>query len=166
MVGAALGKEGFELLPDGLDEVRWECGHGACSFRSGSLENSPHDGASVPALHHDALPIDGSSKLRPVPSAALSLRGSITRRPRHPPRGPPSASLSTTDSVLLPRGTVGAQDGAVAKGGQRNRQPSALWATALLSRCGPPLGPPCIRLPWRPRPQPLPTPSWRVRRSP
>jgi hypothetical protein len=62
MVGAALGKEGFELLPDGLDEVRWECGHGACSFRSGSLENSPHDGASVPALHHDALPIDGSSK--------------------------------------------------------------------------------------------------------
>src|SRR5215208_1673755 len=63
MVGAALGKEGFELLPDGLDEVRWECGHGACSFRSGSLENSPHDGASVPALHHDALPIDGSSKL-------------------------------------------------------------------------------------------------------
>src|SRR5215216_1949574 len=61
MVGAALGKEGFELLPDGLDEVRWECGHGACSFRSGSLENSPHDGASVPALHHDALPIDGSS---------------------------------------------------------------------------------------------------------
>src|SRR5215208_1020783 len=62
MVGAALGKEGFELLPDGLDEVRFECGHGACSFRSGSLENSPHDGASVPALHHDALPIDGSSK--------------------------------------------------------------------------------------------------------
>src|SRR5215216_4097629 len=62
MVGAALGKEGFELLPDGLDEVRWECGHGACSFRLGSLENSPHDGASVPALHHDALPIDGSSK--------------------------------------------------------------------------------------------------------
>jgi hypothetical protein len=61
MVGAALGKEGFELLPDGLDEVRWKCGHGACSFRSGSLENSPHDGASVPALHHDALPIDGSS---------------------------------------------------------------------------------------------------------
>src|SRR5215204_1091784 len=63
MVGAALGKEGFELLPDGLDEVRWECGHGACSFRSGSLENSPHDGASVPALHYDALPIDGSSKI-------------------------------------------------------------------------------------------------------
>src|SRR5829696_4378317 len=62
MVGAALGKEGFELLPDGLDEVRWECGHGACSFRSGSVENSPNDGASVPALHHDALPIDGSSK--------------------------------------------------------------------------------------------------------
>src|SRR5829696_8204249 len=63
MVGAPLGKEGLELLPeDGLDEVRFECGHGACSFRSGSVENSPNDGASVPALHHDALPIDGSSK--------------------------------------------------------------------------------------------------------
>src|SRR5215216_2781892 len=63
MVGAALGKEGFKLLPDGLDEVRFECGHGACSLRSGSVENSPNDGASVPALHHDALPIDGSSYL-------------------------------------------------------------------------------------------------------
>jgi hypothetical protein len=62
MVGLVLGQEGTELLPDGLDEVRFECGHGAYSFRSGSLENSPNDGASVPALHLDPLPIDGSSK--------------------------------------------------------------------------------------------------------
>jgi hypothetical protein len=32
MVGAVLGKEGFELLEDGLDEVRFECGHRANSF--------------------------------------------------------------------------------------------------------------------------------------
>jgi hypothetical protein len=51
MVGAALGKEGFELLPDGLDEVRFECGNGACSLRSGSVENSPNDGASVCPLY-------------------------------------------------------------------------------------------------------------------
>src|SRR5829696_7294251 len=61
VVGAMLGKEGRKLLPDGLDEVRFECGHGANSFCSGSVENSPNDGASAPALHHDALPIDGSS---------------------------------------------------------------------------------------------------------
>ncbi len=61
MVGAVLGKEGLKLLEDGLDEVRFECGHGAYSFCSGSVENSPNDGASVPALHHDALPIDGTS---------------------------------------------------------------------------------------------------------
>jgi len=51
VIGVALGKEGTELLEDGLDEVRFECGHGACSFRSGSLEDSPHDGASVPVFH-------------------------------------------------------------------------------------------------------------------
>jgi hypothetical protein len=62
MVGTALRKEGFELLPDGLDKVRFECGHGACSFRSGSVRNSPNDGTSVPALHLDALPIYESSK--------------------------------------------------------------------------------------------------------
>jgi len=27
-------------------DVWWEGGHGACSFRSGSVENSPLDGAS------------------------------------------------------------------------------------------------------------------------
>jgi hypothetical protein len=32
VVGAVLGKEGFKLLPDGLDEVRLECGHGTNSF--------------------------------------------------------------------------------------------------------------------------------------
>jgi hypothetical protein len=46
MIGAALGQQGFELLPDGFDDVWWECGHGANSFRSGSVENSPHDGTS------------------------------------------------------------------------------------------------------------------------
>src|SRR5215207_10914001 len=58
----SLGQEGFKLLPDGLDDVWFKRGHGACSFYSGSLEDSPNDGASVPALHVDALPIDGSSK--------------------------------------------------------------------------------------------------------
>jgi hypothetical protein len=62
MVDAALRKEGFELLPGGLDKVRWECGHGAYSFCSGSVRNPPNDGTSVPALHYDALPINGSPK--------------------------------------------------------------------------------------------------------
>src|SRR5215213_11856466 len=75
MVGAVLGKEGTKLLEDGLDEVRFECGHGACSFRSGSVENSPNDGASVPALHLDTLPIDGSSKRRPSDRHRRSLTG-------------------------------------------------------------------------------------------
>ncbi len=61
MVGLVLGQQGLESLEDGLDEVRWERGHGAYSFRSGSVENSPDDGASVPALLTQALPIDGSS---------------------------------------------------------------------------------------------------------
>src|SRR5215210_976237 len=61
MVRLSLGQEGTKLLEDGLDEVRWECGHGARSFCSGSLEDSPNDGASVSALHVDSLPIDGSS---------------------------------------------------------------------------------------------------------
>src|SRR3954447_19696142 len=63
MVRLSLGQEGTELLEDGLDDVWLDGGHGTHSFsRSGSLENSPNDGASVPALHIDALPIDGSSK--------------------------------------------------------------------------------------------------------
>jgi hypothetical protein len=61
VVGVVLGKENLKLLPDGLDEVRFECGRGAYSFRSGSVKNSPDDGASVPALHTEALPIDGNS---------------------------------------------------------------------------------------------------------
>jgi hypothetical protein len=56
MVGLVLGQEGTELLLDGLDEVRFECGHGAYSFCSGSVENSPDDGASVPALHDRGSP--------------------------------------------------------------------------------------------------------------
>jgi hypothetical protein len=62
VVGAELRKEVFELLPDGLDKVRWECGHGACSLRSGSVGDSANDGTSVLSLHYDALPINGSSK--------------------------------------------------------------------------------------------------------
>jgi len=46
MVGAVLGQKGRKLLPVGFDEVRWECWHGAYSFCSGSVENSPHDGTS------------------------------------------------------------------------------------------------------------------------
>src|SRR5829696_1094922 len=45
MIGTTLGQQGFELLEDGLDEVRWECGHGF-SPSSGSLEDSPDDRAS------------------------------------------------------------------------------------------------------------------------
>ena len=62
MTGLTLGQERFELSPDGLDDVWWERGHGAYSFRSGSVRNFPNDGVSVPALHSEALPIDGSSK--------------------------------------------------------------------------------------------------------
>src|SRR5215218_960234 len=64
MVRLSLAQEGTKLLEDGLDEVRWECGHAAYSFYSGSLEDSSDDGVSVPALHTEILPIDGSSKRR------------------------------------------------------------------------------------------------------
>jgi len=64
MVDLVFREEGFELLPDLLDDVWWESGHGRCSFRSGSVRNSPDDGASVPASHVDAPPTDGSSKER------------------------------------------------------------------------------------------------------
>jgi hypothetical protein len=54
MIGRTLlGQQDFELLPDGLDEVRFECGHGAYSFASGSVENSPDDGASRARFSHD-----------------------------------------------------------------------------------------------------------------
>src|SRR5215208_6989961 len=49
------GQKGTELLPDGLDDVWWQGGHGVCSFCSGSLEDSPHDRASVSAFHLGAL---------------------------------------------------------------------------------------------------------------
>src|SRR5215212_3310457 len=62
MSGLAFGQEDTKLLPDGLDDVCWECGHGAYSFCSGSVKNSPDGGASVPALHAKALPIDGTPK--------------------------------------------------------------------------------------------------------
>src|SRR5918993_2729582 len=85
MVGAALGREGTKLLEDGLDEVRFECGHGACSFRSGSVENSPHDVASVPALRLDS----GSllTEALSTPRHAYPV-GSATSAEEHlPPRG-------------------------------------------------------------------------------
>jgi hypothetical protein len=63
MIGPVFGQEGTKLLEDGLDDVRWECGHGTYSLCSGSARNFPDDGASVPALHTEALPIDGTSKL-------------------------------------------------------------------------------------------------------
>jgi hypothetical protein len=61
VVDLVFWEEGFELLPDGLDDVWWESGHRMYSFRSGSVRNSPDDGASVPASHADVPPIDGSS---------------------------------------------------------------------------------------------------------
>jgi hypothetical protein len=64
MVRFSLRQEGTKLLEDGLDEIRWECGHAAYSLYSGSLEDSPDDGVSVPALHAEILPIDGSFKSR------------------------------------------------------------------------------------------------------
>jgi hypothetical protein len=56
MVRLSLGKEGTKLLEDGLDEVRFECGHGACSFCSGSLEDSPNDGTSRARFSFDLRP--------------------------------------------------------------------------------------------------------------
>ncbi|ABG05414.1 hypothetical protein Rxyl_2489 [Rubrobacter xylanophilus DSM 9941] len=61
---SSLKQEGTELLEDrldGLNDVWWECGHGAYSFRSRSVENSLDDGASVYASPVDALPINGNS---------------------------------------------------------------------------------------------------------
>jgi hypothetical protein len=60
MIGPSLGQEGFKLLLDWLDDVWLKRGHG-WTPSSGSVENSPNDGVSVPALHVDVLPIDGSS---------------------------------------------------------------------------------------------------------
>src|SRR5215217_6582447 len=65
MIGTTLGQQGFELLEDGLDEVRWECGHGF-SPSSGSLEDSPDDRAS-----RVRFPSSGPSHLS---AQALSLR--------------------------------------------------------------------------------------------
>src|SRR5215203_4137288 len=60
MARLPLRYQGRKLLPDGLDEVRWERGHGHPPS-SGSLENSPDDGASRARLPADALPIRASS---------------------------------------------------------------------------------------------------------
>ena len=45
MVGAVLGQQGRKLLPDGLDDVWWQRGHGY-PLSSGSVENSADDGTS------------------------------------------------------------------------------------------------------------------------
>jgi hypothetical protein len=53
MIGRTLlGQQDFELLPDGLDEVRWQRGHG-CTPLSGSVENSPDDRTSRARFSHD-----------------------------------------------------------------------------------------------------------------
>src|SRR5215210_2343531 len=49
------GQQSDKLVPYGLDDVWWQGGHGTCSFSSGSLEDSPHDRASVSAFHVGAL---------------------------------------------------------------------------------------------------------------
>jgi hypothetical protein len=59
VVRLPLRQQGRELLPDGLDDVWWQGGHG--NPPSGSLENSPDDGASVPVSHPNAPPIGASS---------------------------------------------------------------------------------------------------------
>src|SRR3712207_2654566 len=50
------GQQGTELLPEGLDDVWWQGGHGVCSFCSGSLEDSPDDGVSASAFRVGVLP--------------------------------------------------------------------------------------------------------------
>src|SRR5215211_3841798 len=44
------GQQGEELLPEGLDDVWWDGGHGTCSFTSGSFRHSPDDRASCARL--------------------------------------------------------------------------------------------------------------------
>jgi len=73
MVCLPLGQEGTKLLPDGLDDVWLDGGHGTYSFCSGSLEDSPNDGVSVPALHVQAMPIDGRSQRHRDAHLPLSL---------------------------------------------------------------------------------------------
>src|SRR5215212_1599786 len=62
MVRLTLGQQGPELLPDGIDEVRLECGHEVCSFELGRVRHSQHDRAIRARLHAHTLPIGGSSK--------------------------------------------------------------------------------------------------------
>ena len=57
MVGAVLGQQGFELLPENglLFDVWWQCGHG-CTPLSGSVENYPDDGTSRARFSCDLNP--------------------------------------------------------------------------------------------------------------
>ena len=52
----SFGQEGYELFEDGLDDVRWECGHGNTLLVSlGKLGNSARMiEHPVPAFHMDA----------------------------------------------------------------------------------------------------------------
>ena len=81
MVRFSGGQQGEELLPDGLDDVWWQGGHGACSFCSGSLEDSPNDRASVSAFCVGALRAYWRSLLvaRPMyPSSSLAPRRTVS----------------------------------------------------------------------------------------
>src|SRR5215211_6855163 len=49
MIHFPFGQQGRKLLPDGLDEVRWERGHRRTPSL-GSFENSPDDRASCARL--------------------------------------------------------------------------------------------------------------------
>jgi hypothetical protein len=62
MVRLSLGQEGTKLLEEGLDKMGGVRAGGAYPFYSESLEDSPDDGVSGPALHAETPLIDGSSK--------------------------------------------------------------------------------------------------------
>src|SRR5215213_7207850 len=69
MVDLPFGQEGGKLLPDGLDEVWWERGHGRTPS-SGSLENSPHDRAACARLSSRLIVSLSAQGLRAPPKKA------------------------------------------------------------------------------------------------
>jgi hypothetical protein len=88
MVCPSLGQEGFELLEDGLDDVWLDGGHETCSFDSGTLENSPDDGPSVPTLHVGTLPLSTealNTKITPAQDRHERITVTSASRP-HPRR--------------------------------------------------------------------------------
>src|SRR5215213_465424 len=76
----------------------------APSFYSGSLKNSPDDGASVPALHQDALPIGARSYLI-CQRVASTLCDQLGHRQAHRgsvrPCGPRGEDPAPETSMLL-----------------------------------------------------------------